>query len=64
MIANYGVSVLSPRLITEAIKRSDANGIYFHRKGMKKIDYRKWKKWAEENEIKIFNQPDYKKRET
>ena len=64
MVANYGVSVLSPKLITEAIKRSDADGIYFHRKGMKKNDYRKWKKWAEENEITIFNQSDYKKRET
>ena len=64
MVANYGVSVLSPKLITEAIKRSNADGIYFHKKGMKKPDYRKWKKWAEENKIKIFNQSDYKKRET
>jgi len=64
MIANYGVSVLTPKLITEAIKRSNADGIYFHRKGMKKTDYRKWKKWAEKNEIKIFHQSDYKKRET
>ena len=55
MVANYGVSVLSPKLITEAIRRSNADGIYFHRKGMKKIEYQKWKKWAEENEIKIFN---------
>tara|TARA_B100001741_G_C16482426_1_gene565540 strand:- start:229 stop:1077 length:849 start_codon:yes stop_codon:yes gene_type:complete len=64
MVANYGVSVLSPKLITEAIRRSNADGIYFHRKGMKKIDYQKWKKWAEDNEIKVFNQSDYKKRET
>ena len=64
MIANYGVSVLSPKIIIEAIKRSNADGIYFHRKGMKKNDYRKWKEWAKKNEIKIFNQSDYKKRET
>ena len=64
MVANYGVSVLSPKLITEAIRCSNADGIYFHRKGMKKIDYQKWKKWAEDNEIKVFNQSDYKKRET
>ena len=64
MVANYGISVLSPKLITEAIRRSNADGIYFHRKGMKKIDYQKWKKWAEDNEIKVFNQSDYKKRET
>ena len=31
---------------------------------MKKNDYRKWKEWAKKNEIKIFNQSDYKKRET
>ena len=64
MVANYGVSVLSPKLITEAIRRSNADGIYFHRKGMKRIDYQKWKKWAEDNEVKVFNQSDYKKRET
>ena len=62
MVANYGVSALSTELVTEAIKRSNADGIYFHRKGMKKIDYRKWKEWAEENEIRIFRESDYKKR--
>ena len=62
MVANYGVSALSTELVTEAIKRSNADGIYFHRKGMKKMDYRKWKEWAEENEIRIFRQSDYKKR--
>ena len=64
MVANYGVSVLSPKLLPAALRRRPADGIYFHRKGMKKIDYQKWKKWAEENEIKIFNQSDYRKRET
>jgi hypothetical protein len=29
---------------------------------MKKIEYRKWKEWAEKEEIKVFNQSDYKPR--
>ena len=62
MIANYGVSVLTSTLIKKAINSSEAEGIYFHRKGMKKSEYRKWKLWAEENQIKIYNQTDYKKR--
>ena len=62
MVANYGVSVLNPDIITKAISRSKAEGIYFHKKGMKKTEYRKWKKWAEDNYIKIFKQVDYKKR--
>ena len=62
MVANYGVSVLTSALIKKAINSSEAEGIYFHRKGMKKSEYRKWKLWAEENQIKIYNQTDYKKR--
>ena len=62
MVANYGVSVLSPEIVTKAIYCSKAEGIYFHRKGMKKSEYRKWKNWAEDNDIKIFKQVDYKKR--
>ena len=62
MVANYGVSVLNPDIVTKAISCSKAEGIYFHRKGMKKTEYRKWKKWTEDNDIKIFNQVDYKKR--
>ena len=63
MVANYGVSVLTSTLIKKAINSSEAEGIYFHRKGMKKSEYRKWKLWAEENQIKIYNQTDYKKRD-
>ena len=62
MIANYGVSVLNPDIVTKAISHSKAEGIYFHRKGMKKTEYRKWKNWAEDNDIKVFSQNDYKKR--
>ena len=62
MVANYGVEILSPELIKRAISRSNAKGIYFHKKGMKKSFHRKWKEWAEENNIKVFSQSDYKKR--
>ena len=62
MVANYGVSVLTSTLVKKAIDSSKADGIYFHRKGMKKSEYRKWKLWAEENQIKVYSQTDYKKR--
>ena len=62
MVANYGVNVLTSELIEKAIKFSGAEGIYFHKKGMKKTDYRMWKEWAENNQIKVYNQSDYKKR--
>ena len=62
MVANYGVNVLTSELIEKAIKTSGAEGIYFHKKGMKKTDYRMWKEWAENNQIKVYNQSDYKKR--
>ena len=62
MVANYGVSVLNPELLTNAISRSKAEGIYFHRKGMKKSEYRKWRNWEEDNNVKVFSQVDYKKR--
>ena len=62
MVANYGVYVLNFELVANAISNSKAEGIYFHRKGMKKSEYRKWKNWAEDNDIKVFSQIDYKKR--
>ena len=62
MVANYGVNVLTSNLIERAIEYSKAKGIYFHKKGMKKTDYRMWKDWAENSKIKVYNQSDYKKR--
>jgi len=59
MVANYGIPYLTENIILKAIEKSDAKGIYFHRKGMKKTEYRKWKEWAEKEEIKIFNQSDF-----
>ena len=63
MVANYGVSALNSDIICKAIACSNATGIYFHRKGMKKTEYRKWNKWAEGKGIKVFSQTDYKKRD-
>ena len=62
MVANYGVPTLNSNLIQKAIKCSNAEGIYFHRKGMKRSEYRKWKNWAEENQVTVYNQSDYEKR--
>ena len=62
IVANYGVPSLTPELLKNAIKASGADGIYFHKKGMKKPDYRKWKEYAEKEEIEIFSQADYEKR--
>jgi D-aminoacyl-tRNA deacylase len=62
IVANYGVPSLTPELLKNAIKASGADGIYFHKKGMKKPDYRKWKEYAEKKGIKIFSQADYVKR--
>jgi len=63
MVANYGVAALNSDIISKAIACSNAEGIYFHRKGMKKSEYRKWNKWAEDKGIKVFSQTDYKKRD-
>ena len=62
MIANYGIPPLTPEILDAAIKSSNADGLYFHRKGMKKSDYREWKEYADENEIAVFNQSNYEKR--
>jgi D-aminoacyl-tRNA deacylase len=62
MVANYGLPSLTPTLLDDAIKASGAEGLYFHRKGMKKSDYRKWKEYADEKLIRVFSQADYNKR--
>ena len=63
MVANFGLSSLTPTLLDDAIKASDADGVYFHKKGMKKSDYRKWKEYADEKRIRVFSQADYNKRD-
>ena len=62
IIANYGVPSLTPEILKEAMKASGTEGLYFHKKGMKKSEYRKWKEYAEQEGIRIFSQSDYKKR--
>jgi len=59
IVANYGIPHLTEEIILNAIKAGNAQGIYFHKKGMKKMDYRKWKLWAEKKQICVFKQSDY-----
>ena len=63
MVANYGLPSLTPTLLDDAIKASDAEGLYFHKKGMKKSDYIKWKEHADVRRIRVFSQADYNKRD-
>ena len=63
MVANYGLPSLTPALLDDAIKACDADGVYFHKKGMKKSDYRKWKEYADEKRIRVFSQADYNKQD-
>ncbi len=64
MVANYGITHLTEEKILKAIEASNAIGIYFHRKGMKKSEYRKWRDWAEKKKMRIFKQTDYKIRDS
>lgn len=59
MVANYGIPHLTENMLLRALEAGNSKGIYFHKKGMKKKDYRKWKLWAESNEIPIFKQSNY-----
>ena len=63
MVANYGLPSLTPTLLDDAIEASDAEGLYFHKKGMKKSDYIKWKEHADVRRIRVFSQADYNKRD-
>jgi len=59
IIANYGIPHLTDKMLINAIKAGNSKGIYFHKKGMKKREYRKWKLWAENNNVPVFKQSDY-----
>ena len=59
MVANYGVPNLTEEMVLSAIKSGNSQGIYFHKKGMKKSEYKKWKMWAEKNQVDVFKQSDY-----
>ena len=59
IVANYGIPHLTENTIMKAMKAGNSEGLYFHKKGMKKEEYRKWKLWAEKNQIPVFKQSDY-----
>ena len=59
IVANYGIPHLTENILLKALKSGKSKGIYFHKKGMKKSEYRKWKLWAENNKVSVFKQSDY-----
>ncbi len=61
MIANYGVPFVNTKVLRNAIEASNAEGVYFHKKAMKKSVYRQIKEELENENIAIFEQADYSK---
>ena len=61
MVANYGIPYVNTEKIKEAIETSNAEGVYFHKKAMKKTEYRQIKESLENQDISIFEQADYTK---
>lgn len=59
MVANYGVPFLNNEVIKNAIEMSCAEGVYFHKKAMKKSTYREIKESLENENIAVFEQADY-----
>ena len=59
IVANYGIPHLTGNMLKRALKGGKSEGIYFHKKDMKKSEYRKWKLWAETNKIPIFKQSHF-----
>ena len=59
MVANYGIPFVDTKTIKEAIKSSNAEGVYFHKKAMKKSKYRQIKESLENENISVFKQSDY-----
>ena len=61
MIANYGIPFVNTKILKNAIEASNAEGVYFHKKAMKKSAYRQIKKELEYGKIAVFEQADYSK---
>ena len=61
MVANYGIPYVNTEKIKEAIETSNAEGVYFHKKAMKKTEYRQIKESLENEDISIFEQANYTK---
>ncbi|SVA43805.1 uncharacterized protein METZ01_LOCUS96659 [marine metagenome] len=59
MVANYGIPFVDAKTIKEAMESSNAEGVYFHKKAMKKSEYRKIKEALENENISVFEQSDY-----
>ena len=59
MVANYGIPFVDAKTIKEAMKSSNAEGVYFHKKAMKKSEYRQIKEALENENISVFEQSDY-----
>jgi len=61
IIANYGIPFVDADIIKETMKSSNAEGVYFHKKAMKKSEYRQIKETLENENISVFEQSDYAK---
>ena len=59
IIANYGIPHINENLIMKAIEAGNSEGIYFHKKGMKKKEYNNLKLLAENLQIPVFRQSYY-----
>jgi len=61
IVANYGIPFVNTKVIRNAIESSNAKGVYFHKKAMKKSAYRQIKEELENENVTIFEQADYSK---
>ena len=59
MVANYGIPFVNTKVIRNAIEASSAEGVYFHKKAMKKSTYREIKENLESESIPVFEHADY-----
>jgi len=61
MVANYGVPFVNTKVLRNAMEASNAEGVYFHKKAMKKSVYRRIKEELGNENIPVFEQADYSK---
>jgi D-aminoacyl-tRNA deacylase len=59
IIANYALESITEEMLEKTIERTpDAEYVYFHRKAMKKSQYRELKTWFEDRGLKSVSQKD------
>ncbi len=59
IIANYALESITEEMLAKAIDRTpDAEYVYFHRKAMKKPQYRELKAWFEDHGLQAVSQKD------